>query len=90
MPGSLILANSIVQAQTLTDTVPASPLLRNVLAVGVFLIFAVFVRYLVGVLALISIGILSVTVLIALSRIYGFETGFGVIATAITVSRCSS
>lgn len=84
MPGSLILANSIVQAETLTNTVPASPWIRNALAVAVFLIFAVIVRYLVGVLALISIGLMSVVILIVLSRLHGFETGFAVIATAVT------
>ena len=84
MPGSMILANSIVQAERLTNVEPASPMLRNVMALLVFLIFAAFARYLIGIAAILGIGLLSVGVLFVLSRLYGVETGFEVVAAAIT------
>jgi CHASE2 domain-containing sensor protein len=84
MPGSMILANSIVQADRLTSVAPAAPALRNVIALLVFLIFAAFARYLIGVAAVLGIGLVSLGILIALSRLYGVETGFEVVAAAIT------
>ncbi len=84
MPGSIILANSIVQAQKLAETVPASAFVRNLLALEVFLIFAVIVRYFVGVVALIGIGVISVVSLIIISRLFGFESGFNTVGVAIT------
>ena len=84
MPGSMILANSIVQAGHLTSVEPAAPALRNIMALLVFLIFAAFARYLIGVAAILGIGLVSLGVLIVLSRLYGMETGFEVVAAAIT------
>lgn len=84
MPGSLILANSIVQAQRLTAVEPASPMLRNIMALLLFLIFAVFARYLIGLAAIVGIGLVSVSVLVLVSRLYGMESGFEVVAAAIT------
>ncbi len=84
MPGSMILANSVVQAEHLTSAEPATSMLRNVIAVLVFLIFAAFARYLIGVAAILGIGLVSVGVLFMLSRLYGVETGFEVVVTAIT------
>jgi CHASE2 domain-containing sensor protein len=84
MPGSIILANSIVQAEKLAETVPASAFVRNLLALEVFLIFAVIVRYFVGVAALIGIGVISVVSLIIISRLFGFESGFSTVGVAIT------
>jgi CHASE2 domain-containing sensor protein len=84
MPGSMILANSIVQAKTLTDTVPPSPMLRNVMALGLFIIFALISRYLVGVLTLVSVGLSAVLALIIVSRAFGYETGLGVAGAALT------
>ena len=83
MPGSVILANSIVQARRLVETVPATPFLRGVLAFGLFLIFAAFVRYFVGVAALVVIFVASLAALILLSRVFGFESGFEAVAVAI-------
>ncbi len=84
MPGSMILANSIVQAERLTGVEPAPPLLRNIIALLVFFIFAAFARYLIGVAAILGIGLVSLGVLIVLSRLYGVATGFEVVAAAIT------
>ena len=84
MPGSMILANSIVQAERLTSVEPAAPMLRNIMALLLFLIFAAFARYLIGVAAILGIGLISLGVLIVLSRLYGMETGFEVVAAAIT------
>ncbi len=84
MPGALILANSVIQAQSMVETVPASPFVRDLLALEIFLIFAVFARYFVGVIALLGIGIVSVIALVALSRIFGFESGVATVAVAIT------
>lgn len=84
MPGSLILANSIVQAQRLVTVEPAGPMLRNVMALILFLIFAAFARYLVGLAAIFGIGLVSVGVLFVVSRLYGMESGFDIVAAAIT------
>jgi CHASE2 domain-containing sensor protein len=45
MPGSIIIANSVVQAETLTGTVPPAPLTRNVLALLAFAAFAALSRF---------------------------------------------
>lgn len=84
MPGSIIIANSIVQAQTLTSTVTPSHVLRNLLALAAFGVFAYLSRYLVGVLALISIGLMSIVVLIAVSRGLGYESGLEVVGVSLT------
>lgn len=84
MPGALILANSIVQARSITETVPASPWIRNLMAFELFLIFAVLARYFVPLVALVSIGFLSVAALAMMSRAFGFESAFDALAIAIT------
>ncbi len=84
MPGSLILANSIVQADALTGTIPARPLARAFWTVALFLIFAVFARYLAGIVAVILISALSLLSIIVLSRYYGVESGLDIIITALT------
>lgn len=84
MPGSVILANSIVQAQTLVETVPASPMLQNVLALGLFVVFAIFVRYFIGIVALVSIGLTSVAVLVAVSRTFGYKSGLETVGAGLT------
>lgn len=84
MPGSVILANSIVQAERLADTVPASAFTRNLFAFELFLIFAVCARYFVGVVALLGIGVSSVTALIVISRLFGYDSAVDSIGAAIT------
>lgn len=84
MPGSLILANSIVQADTLTGTIPAGPLLHAVLMIALFLIFAAFARYLAGIVAVIMISGLSLASIIILSRMFGIESGLNIVISALT------
>lgn len=84
MPGSVILANSIVQAERLADTVPASAWTRNLFAFELFLIFAVCARYFVGVVALIGIGVSSVAALVIISRFFGYDSGVDAVGAAIT------
>lgn len=84
MPGSVILANSIVQAERLADTVPASAWTRNLFAFELFLIFAVCARYFVGVVALIGIGVSSVAALVIISRLFGYDSGVDAVGAAIT------
>lgn len=84
MPGSVILANSIVQAERLSDTVPASAWTRNLFAFELFLIFAVCARYFVGLVALIGIGVSSVAALVIISRLFGYDSGVDVVGAAIT------
>ena len=84
MPGSMGVANSVVQAERMVSVVPAPSMVRNVLALGLFLIFAVFARYLIGLAAIFGIGIASVITLVICSRLYGIESGFEVVAAAIT------
>ncbi|WP_373501997.1 CHASE2 domain-containing protein [Aestuariivirga sp.] len=84
MPGSVILANSIVQAQTLVETVPPRPTLQNVFALCLFIAFAVYARCLVPIVALVSIGLTSVAVLVALSRSFGYESGLETVGVALT------
>ncbi len=84
MPGSVVLANSIVQAERLASTVPASSLVRNIFAFELFLIFAVCARYFVGVIALLGIGVSSVAALVIISRLFGYESAVDSIGAAIT------
>ena len=84
MPGSMVIANSIVQAERMVSVVAAPAMVRNVLALILFLIFAVFARHLIGLAAIFGIGIVSMCTLVLCSRIYGVESGFEVVAAAIT------
>lgn len=84
MPGSVILANSIVQAERLANTVPASAFTRNLFAFELFLIFAVCARYFVGVIALLGIGVSSVAALVIISRLFGYDSAVDSIGAAIT------
>jgi hypothetical protein len=84
MPGALVLANSIVQARVITETAAASPLAESILALAIFLIFAIIARYLVLPFAVLTIGIGSVVGLWVFAHMFGFESGFDIIAMALT------
>ena len=84
MPGAMVLANSIVQARTMVETVPAPSWARNVFAVALLLAFAAIARYFVPLFALIAIAATAVAALLTLTRIYGFETGFDSVAIGLT------
>ncbi len=84
MPGSIVIANSLVQAKTLTESEPASPWLRNGLSLVLFLVFALLARTLVPVAALILIFGLSLASVFVLSRTLGFATAFDVVAVGLS------
>lgn len=83
MPGVLIIANSIVQAKSISDTVPMSPWLSNIFALALFLIYAAIVRKLEPSLAVTAIGVVSVIGLFIISRLFSFYDGVNVVAVAI-------
>ncbi len=83
MPGVLIIANSIIQAKTITDTEPMGWWLANILALGLFLIYAFIVRNLQSALALTAIGVVSVIALFIISRLFSFYDGVNVVAVAV-------
>lgn len=84
MPGSIVIANSLVQARTLTESEAASPWLRNVLSLILFLIFALLARKLVPVAALTLIFGLSLLSLFVLSRSLGFASAIDVVAVGLS------
>lgn len=84
MPGSLILANSIVQADALTGKIPAGGMVHGLVVIALILIFAACARYLAGIVAVIMISALALASLIVLSRIFGVESGLDVAVSALT------
>ena len=83
MPGVLIIANSVIQAKGITDTEPMGWWLSNILALGLFLIYAYIVRNLQSSLALAAIGVVSVIALFIISRLFSFYDGVNVVAVAV-------
>ena len=83
MPGVIILANSIVQAKKIAETVAMAAWLGNVWALMLFLIFAYIARKLQGAPSIIAIGVLALAALFAISRLYGFAAGVEVITVAV-------
>ncbi len=83
MPGSIILANSIMQAKKIVETPPVSPWIRNVIAMLLFLIYAVIARHFVGSIAVVLMGLLSLAAIFVLSRIYGFDTALAIITVSL-------
>ncbi len=83
MPGALVLANSVVQARNIVETKPASPFIRNVLAMLLFLALAFIARTFNGAVAIIILGFVALAALFAISRLFGFASGIDVIAVAV-------
>jgi len=83
MPGALVLANSVIQARNIVETAPASPLIKNVLAMLLFLALAYIARTFNGAVAIILLGIVALASLLLVSRLFGFASGLGVIAVAV-------
>ena len=83
MPGTLVIANSIVQAKAVADTAPASPLVKNILAMLLFLLLAFVARTFIGAAAFIILGLVTLLALFAISRTLGFAAGIDVIAVAV-------
>ncbi len=83
MPGVLIVANSLIQAKSITDTEPMNWWLSNIFALGLFLIYAAIVRNLQSALALTVIGVVSLFALFIISRLFSFYDGVNVVAVAV-------
>ena len=83
MPGALVLANSIVQAKTITELAPASALTKNLLAMLLFLLLAWVARTFIGAAAVVILGAATLTALFLISRNFGFSSGIDVIAVAV-------
>ncbi len=83
MPGAMILVNSVVQAKTIIETRPLSPIMGNIFTVILFLLCAAAARYLAGVVALTAIFALALLGMFVVSRMFGFAAGFEVLAVAL-------
>ncbi|MFT3986589.1 CHASE2 domain-containing protein [Aestuariivirga sp.] len=83
MPGALVLANSVVQAKAIVETVPASPFFKNVLAVILFIILAYIARTFIGAVAIIALSLVTLAALFIISRWFSFATGIDVVSVAV-------
>lgn len=83
MPGALVLANSVIQARNIVETEPASPWLKNVLAMLLFLALAFIARTFNGAVAVLFLGIVALAALFVISRAFGFASGIDVITVAV-------
>lgn len=83
MPGALVLANSVIQARNIVETKPASPWIKNTLAMVLFLVLVFIARTFNGAVAVILLGIVALATLLMISRAFGFASGIDVIAVAV-------
>lgn len=84
MPGAMVLANSVIQARTIVETVPASPVARAGVAIGLLILFALIARHVVPLVALLLIAVVAVMALLGLSRLFGYETAIEALASGFT------
>jgi CHASE2 domain-containing sensor protein len=85
MPGVTIIANTVALAKVIAGTTAASPLVKNVLGIGFFLIVAFIGIRFQAAPAMGLIGLAGIATLFIVSRWFGFATAVEVIALGLTV-----
>lgn len=84
MPGVLIIANGVVQAERIMNSVAMPGWARGSLIIAAFLACVFLARRLQGAVAGLAIGAMSFALLCLIARLFSLSDGVAVVAAAIT------